>query len=155
MPVIFRVVMLCMLLLGSCAQAASDIIVDNPYFAAGFAMSSTAAGYMTLSNHSDKPVTLVRITVNNHVASKATLHTSVMENGMAKMRALADGVTLAAGEQVRFSPGGKHIMLHGLQKALTVGTVVPVTFYFSDINTQQINFTVKQLDNGAGRHHHH
>lgn len=155
MPVIFRVVVLFMLVLSSSAQAASDIIVDNPYFAAGFAMSSTAAGYMTLTNHSDKPVTLVRISVDNHVASKATLHTSLMENGMAKMRALTDGLTLAAGEQVRFSPGGKHIMLHGLQGILTVGTVVPVTFYFSDNNTQKINFPVKQLDNGAGRHHHH
>jgi periplasmic copper chaperone A len=43
---------------------------------------------------------------------------------------MLDSLSLAPGEAVAFSPGGRHIMLQGLTHPLQIGERVPLTLLF-------------------------
>jgi len=58
------------------------------------------------------------------------MHETVEANGQSRMRALT-AVTLAPGAAIAFTPGGRHIMLHGLAHPLQVGERVPLVLLFS------------------------
>lgn len=82
---------------------ASDVVVSEPVPG-----SSVQAAYLALKNNSDAAITIDRVT-SPQFASVA-MHESLLENGVAKMRALPQ-LTIAAGATERFEKGGKHLML--------------------------------------------
>jgi len=63
------------------------------------------------------------------VAQRVEVHVSSNDGGTMKMRPLTS-LALPAGQQVRFQPGGMHVMLIGLRKPLLAGATIPVTFKF-------------------------
>ncbi|QPG05370.1 copper chaperone PCu(A)C [Salinimonas marina] len=136
------------------SQPASAIEFERPYFAAGFDLATTAAGYARLHNLTNTHVHITHISVPEHIAKGASLHRSVSADNMVKMQKLADGLTLKPDAQLTFETGGYHVMLHNLTRPLEVGTKVPVTFHFRAQRSQQVNFSVHQLDNGGHQHHH-
>ena len=54
----------------------------------------------------------------------------------------------AAGETVRFAPGGLHIMLHGLKRPLAVGDEVPVTLLIEGGGSVTALARVRPLSDG-------
>ena len=64
------------------------------------------------------------------VAGQAEMHTTTQVDGMMQMRPL-ERLDLAAGESAEFEPGGRHLMLTGLQRPLAVGTQFPLTLRFA------------------------
>jgi copper(I)-binding protein len=71
---------------------------------------------------------------------------SVDANGVARMWPLAK-LELAPGEQVRFEPGGRHLMISDLKGPLVVGKRVPVTFEFDGgEQALTVQLEVKPLD---------
>ncbi len=69
--------------------------------------------YFTIDNHGHGNDRLVG--VHTPVAGKAEMHTSVMKNGVMKMRPL-NVVEVPPGEPTMFQPGGDHVMLMQLKK---------------------------------------
>lgn len=154
MSVFFRLsVSLLALLLTSAASAASQFELTNTQARATFPMAETAAVYTTILNHSDQPVTLVRASVSEDLAAQVQIHTTVMQDGMMKMRQLKDGVTVAPGESVAMQSGGTHFMLTGLVSGLEAGSAFPMTLYFSDGSEQKV--TVPVVNASETMHHHH
>jgi copper(I)-binding protein len=84
--------------------------------------------YLTLKN--DGSVDERLISASSDVAMTAELHAVNMVDGVMQMRQAVDGIELPAGETVRFEPGGLHIMLIGLTRALEPGDEFSVSLTF-------------------------
>ncbi|RDV26645.1 copper chaperone PCu(A)C [Alteromonas aestuariivivens] len=150
-----KLVLLSGLLVSSVSAAWAEVEVADAYARATFSMAKTGAVYLTLVNRGGQEQTLISVSTSLDVASDAQIHTTEMDNDMMKMRQVRDGVLIPAGGTLDFSPGGYHIMLIGLKKALEPGHTVPLTLTF--VSGQQIHLDVSILtvDKPAGHHHHH
>lgn len=77
-------------------------------------------------------------------ATEVQIHDMSMEGGVMKMNALPTGLPLAADEEVRLEPGGKHLMLMGLTGPLAEGSAVALTFTFSGTPAMTVQAPVRQ-----------
>ncbi|HEY8426713.1 MAG TPA: copper chaperone PCu(A)C, partial [Limnochordales bacterium] len=89
----------------------------------------TSAVYMTLINHGSQPIRVVG--ARTPVAHAAELHETRIEGMVAKMMPV-DAIEVPPGGQVRLQPGGFHIMLVGVNRALQPGDRVPLTLLLDD-----------------------
>lgn len=80
--------------------------------------------------------------------------TTIDENGVAKMQLAADGVILPASQSVALAPGGAHIMLIGLEDALTPGEEAAITLEFEHASPQTLIFEVRSLADAAAQSRH-
>jgi hypothetical protein len=117
-----RLLLALLLAAGPGLAAAANIAVRDP-----FALSAnprTGAVFMVLENRGgDDRIVAAR----SEAAATVELHTHVMEDGIAKMRALENGVPLPAGATVALERGGLHVMLIGLTAPLEPGDRVALT----------------------------
>ena len=112
--------------------------------------STVAALYLELHNNGDEDQIL---SVSSPVAEFAEIHnTQVASDGTGKMVKL-ENVSIKPGEQLIFSPGGKHIMLINLNKPLKAGDVYEVTIDFKNSGQKSVNTVVKGLDEGDVEDH--
>jgi copper(I)-binding protein len=82
------------------------------------------AGYFTATAPADDA--LLGVTAGG---ARIELHESMTAGGMTSMRPLRT-VALGAGDEVRFAPAGKHLMIFGLDPGLKKGGTLPLTFRF-------------------------
>ena len=85
--------------------------------------SDVAAAYLTLHNPSAQTISILG--VRSPRARGAMIHESTLVNGESRMRP-HERLALAAGETLRFAPGGLHIMLQGVTRPLSPGEEVPI-----------------------------
>lgn len=83
-----------------------------------------AAAYLTVKS-GDAQRTLLG--VGGTAFERAELHES-MANGMRKL----PSVVVLAGEEIAFSPAGRHVMLYGVDPALKPGATIPLQLTFGD-----------------------
>lgn len=76
------------------------------------------------------------------IASMAHLHTMDDAGGMATMRPV-DGIDVRPGAHVVLAPGGLHVMLMGLTKALVAGQSFPLTLEFAKSGKQTVSVTIR------------
>lgn len=119
------------LALAACqAEAPSTPEVTDAWARETLAGQPMAAGYFTLTNPGDEPIRLVG--VETEAANGASLHTSIVENGVASMRAIEGGLLVEPGSYVTLEPGGDHVMFEGLKAPLEEGNEVVLTLEFED-----------------------
>lgn len=82
---------------------ASDVTVTRPL--PGMQMS---AAYLSLTNNTDETIRISRVSSVQYASVQ--IHESVVEDGIARMRALPV-LEIPAGATVRLERGGKHLML--------------------------------------------
>lgn len=87
-----------------------------------------SALYLVIENHGDEPVELTGVEAD--VARVVEIHQTENQNGLMKMRP-AESVEIPAGGEVAFEPGGFHIMLIDINRALEPGNEVAVTLLFN------------------------
>jgi periplasmic copper chaperone A len=109
------------------AQTSSPIEINHAWARATAASAANGAVYLTITNHGTADDRLTG--ASTAVASKAELHVTLNENGVMKMRPLAD-VPVKAGRSAQFKPDGMHIMLLGLKHPLKAGENFPLTLTF-------------------------
>lgn len=121
------------------AQSKPPIDVSNVWARA----TSTANGavYLTVTNQGPTDDRLTG--VSTPAATKAELHTSLVENGVMKMRPIPD-LPVKAGAKVEFKPEGKHIMLLGLKHPLAAGDTFPLTLTFDKAGAVETMVTVRK-----------
>lgn len=85
------------------------------------------------------------------------MHSSSNEGGIARMRPLADGLTIPGGATVNLAPGGNHVMLEQLKRPLKAGEKVPLTLSFERSGVRRIEAQVGMTapDDGAADHGTH
>jgi len=97
------------------------------------------------------------ISVASPVAARAELHSTTMEGGVMRMRAI-EKLELPGGKAVKLAPGGLHIMLIDLKQTLKRGDKVPITLtVLRDDLLNRAVFTVQaevRADSAAPAHHH-
>lgn len=133
------------------AQAADPVRVDDPYARAVPPGQPNSAVFMTLTNQADADRALV--SASSNVAEVVELHTHTMDNGMMRMRRIAQ-IDLPAGEAVVLEPGGLHVMLIGLKRQLVPGEQVTLELRYDDGSSEQLSAPVKAIQ-PMGRMHGH
>jgi hypothetical protein len=124
-------------------QAKGKVTVENPWARATFALAKTGAVYLSIDNQSENNLKLLSVSVDSTVASDAQLHETLMEEEMMQMREATDGFEIPSGSTLEFSPGGKHIMLMGLEKPLTTGEQFVLSLRFENSKVIRVPIGVK------------
>ena len=96
------------------------------------------------------------------VAGVVEIHEMKMEGSTMKMREVAGGLPLPAGQAVSLQPGGYHVMLMDLKQQLKAGDTVPVTLVIEGADGQRQNVEVQApvrplgsaMGGGMGGHKH-
>lgn len=99
------------------------------------------AGYFVLRNGCDAPVAVAGVESDDF--GMPMIHRSVEENGVAKMRPAGD-LTVPAGGELRFSPGGLHLMLMQPVRPLAEGEVARIRIVLADGRKLSADFPVRR-----------
>jgi hypothetical protein len=109
---------------------------------------AATVAYMEIENHTAKPVTLDA--VSSPAFGRAEFHETTIADGIASMRPLA-AVVIEAGSQLKFAPGGKHIMLIDPVKALLPGSHIQLELRYDSVSSLLIEAEVRtRLDDNDG-----
>ena len=125
----------------SCEQAegAPDIHVEA-WARPSVAGQRNGAAYATISNRGDGADRLVAAAAPE-AARMAMLHSTTVENGVARMR-MIEGLDVPAHGQVAMTPGATHIMLIGLHRPLQGGDSLRLRLTFAKSRVREVQASV-------------
>ena len=124
-------------LLGT-ASAWAQVEVSQAWVRATVAQQKATGAFVQLKAKSDSRLVEAR----SSVAGVVEIHEMKMEGSTMKMRAI-DGLDLPAGKHVELKPGGYHIMLMDLKKALPAGEQVDLTLVFEGRDKKRETVDIK------------
>ncbi len=122
---------------------AGSIRIDHPWSRPAPSGMAMAVAYFTLENRGGTDDAL--ISASTPVAARVEFHQTTLADGIARMRPLHE-VIVGAGKTVKVAPGGIHLMLVQLNRALVAGTQVPLTLEFRDAGTVEVKLTIENRD---------
>jgi len=129
---------------------AGSLEIADPWSHATPKGSSVAAGYMTIKNTGSTPDRL--ISGSSDVGSGFQIHEMKMEDGVAKMRPIKEGLEIKPGDTVELKPGSFHIMFVGLKKPLAAGDHINATLVFEKAGTVSVEYEVRAMGAEPGHH---
>lgn len=132
-------------LLSALTLFASNIEVKDAYVRATPPGLPNSAAFMTVKNHTDKDIAIVKAT--SDVSKVVELHTHSMKDGVMKMYQVPK-IDIPANGETELKPGGFHVMLIGLNKPLKVGEEITYTLEFSNGETKTITAPIKTVMSG-------
>jgi copper(I)-binding protein len=130
-PMTRRFAVACAVLLGAAgsASAAGNLDVTDAWIRVAPPGATMLAGYATLANSGDQPLTI--LTVQSNAFRMASLHETVIDDGVSRMKDL-HRLVIAPGQTVQLKPGGKHLMLMQPRHGITEGDRIEVMFLLAD-----------------------
>ena len=108
------------------AAQPAGVRAEQPWARATAPRQTVGGVYVTLTS----PVDDRLLAASSPVAGHAEVHEMTMEGNVMRMRELAGGLKLPAGQAVALAPGGLHVMLVDLKQPLVAGQVIPVQLRF-------------------------
>lgn len=139
-----------------------DLTIQHPWTRATAPKATTAAGYVTITNHGTAPETLTAATMAG--AGHSMLHRTQTEQGVASM-VHQNNITIPAGATVKLEPGSYHIMAMQLTEGYKAGDTISGTLTFDKAGTLPVGFKVEamgaqtpqtpQADESSAPHDHH
>jgi len=121
--------------------------IDHPWATATPQGAKIGAGYLTIINDGSQTDRLIAIT--SPAAGKVTIHTSVKEGDIVKMRALDKGLEIKPGETVEMKPNGAHVMFENLRAPLLEAGRVQSTLVFEKAGSIEVVFTIEPMGTKA------
>ena len=118
----------------------SDSVVVTDAWARPALKGGTGGAYMTITNTSHSVVRIVRAT--SSIATATELHVSTVRDGMAHMEMLPN-LLITPGASVSLKPGGTHLMLVGLRRALVKGDATQLTLWLQNGEPVVVNVAVR------------
>lgn len=97
--------------------------------------------YLTLIN--EGPAADRLIGAQTDVAATVELHQTTLNNGIAHMQPVS-GIDVPAGGRVAIQPGGYHLMLIGLKRALKIGDRFEIALQFQKSGQLIVEVEVRQ-----------
>lgn len=116
------------------------INISQPFTRATLPNAPVGGGFLTIENTGTEPDRLVSAT--SPASDVVQIHEMAMEGNVMKMRQLADGLEIPAGETVVLAPGGFHLMFMGLKQAFVEGEAIEVTLVFEKAGTVEVSLSV-------------
>lgn len=101
---------------------------------------ATSGAYLTVRNRDSVAATLVG--ASSPWARAAEVHETMEHAGMTHMQA-RPSITIAAGDSLLMRPGGLHVMLIDLARAVAAGDTVPLTLHFADGDSLVVRAAVR------------
>ncbi len=117
-----------------------QVAVMNAWVREPIVESDIHAGYFTLVNVSENPITLVSISTDAY--ENVEIHQMTHVNGLMKMAKL-DELVIAENGKVKLSPGGKHLMLINPKQIIKTGGRVNLTLKFKSGKIQIVELPIK------------
>lgn len=130
-------------------HAAAAITVHDAWAAPTPAGVDVAAGYLTISNHTDRADRLLGATSPR--AARVEIHEMRMNGAVMQMRAV-QRLDLPAGADVQLGPGGMHLMFFGVSDPFAEGQSIPVHLVFETAGAMDVTLPVRRR--GAPSHGH-
>ncbi len=115
------------------------VAIMNSWVREAHAAATVNAGYMTLVNVGSEEVALVKI--ESAAYENIEVHEMVAVDGLMEMREVKD-LTIPANGQIKFEPGGKHLMLMEPKEHLTSGQEVNMTLTFKSGKKQTVSVKI-------------
>jgi copper(I)-binding protein len=143
-----RFALACLLCLESYAAVAAPVQVVDPWIAAAPPGQPVLAAYMRIENMGTDSVCITGW--QSEQFERVELHQSLVEEGMARMRALPR-FTIDAHAAIELQPGGMHLMLIRPHQDLKPGDRVSIQLQFESGSSQTIEPEVRYP---AQTHHH-
>lgn len=133
------------LALAACADPA-PLYVDQAYVRLNPNAQGPAAGYFTIHGGA-QDAKLLRVTAEG--AQRIEMHESVEKDGMATMQAI-DSVDVPAKTEVKFAPGGKHLMIFNINPAIVENGKMTMIMVFSTGDRLIVDAPIQQGGAAAG-----
>lgn len=127
-----------LVLVAACQPARQQVAVDKPWVRLAAVPTNPSAAYFTLKG-GPKDETLTGVSAP--AAVRTEIHESMGKGGMMTMAPLTL-VAVRSNGSVTFAPGGKHVMLFGLQPAVKPGGTTPLSFTFASGRTVTVDARV-------------
>lgn len=139
--------------LAATPAAAADLKLSDAWVRLPAVEGRPAAGYLMVTGGA-KPQTITG--ASSPSAERAELHESRKVGGLMKMSPIPK-LTVARGQSVMFEPGGKHVMLFGLDPKVKPGGTVQLDLKLADGSTASVDAKAVGTADGppAGHEHHH
>ena len=137
---------------GAQASADTTFTISAPWIREAPPTARVMAGYMTINNAADTPVTVTAISSPDF--ENAEIHRTVVEEGVARMLPVRQ-LEVPANSQLKLEPGGLHLMLFDPQRPLAEGATVTLIIHRSnagDVTTAAP--VIRKTGEDHSRHHH-
>ena len=118
----------------------SEVVIRDGWMQEGPPSQTITAAFMVIENHTGAAISLR--SASTDVAQVVELHKMELTEGMMKMRKV-ELIDIPAGGTVELKPGGYHLMVIGLKKALKDGDKVTIALEFSADITKTITIPVR------------
>ena len=151
-PIITAALLLSALLLPACSTEPQTpvVTVEGAWIRLPAAPGQPAAGYFTAkANKAGEEILAV-----SSPAGKVEMHETTTEGTMSMMRPLS-AAAFTGTEEMRFQPGGKHLMLFGLDPALRPGGKIALSFRFKAAPPVTVDAELKALGDTGTEHATH
>ena len=146
------ITILAVLCLAPSAFAAAQVGVSNAWIPQAPPGAKMLAGYLTIKNEGDAPVNV--LAAESDRFRTVSVHQTVIENGVARMREL-HSLEIAPGKEVKFAPGGMHLMLMQPRTDVSPGDRIEIILLFSDGTRVPAIFDVKAAEGASNEEHEH
>jgi uncharacterized protein YcnI/copper(I)-binding protein len=104
----------------------------------------SGGGFLTVTNKGSEDDVLVA--ASSSVSGRVEIHEMKMEGEVMRMRELAGGLPVPAGETVELKPGGYHIMFMDLNQPFVQGEAIDVTLTFEKAGDVAVKLMVGPRD---------
>ena len=132
--------------------ARAEVTVSDAWVRASLPQQRATGAFMKIHSDGER---LRLVGASTAVAGVSEIHEMRIENDIARMGPV-DGVEIAPGATVELRPGGYHVMLMDLHRALEAGTEVPLVLVFEGAGGEPrrvpVTASVKPLNTRVGGH---
>jgi copper(I)-binding protein len=123
--------------------AAGALKIIAPWARATPKGASVGGAYMKITNTGSAPDRLIGGT--SDIAGRFEIHEMSMDNGVMKMRPIANGIEIKPSQTIEFGPSGYHVMLVGLNRQLMQGDHFKAALQFAKAGRVEVDFTVESI----------
>lgn len=109
----------------------AEITITDPWVKATDGTMTGAFG--VIANNTDQDIHVVAVSTS--VTGRAEIHETVGQDGTMVMQEMQGGFVILAGDEFVLQPGGNHLMLMDLPRAIEAGEEVDLTLEFEDGGT--------------------
>lgn len=125
--------------------AAAEVTFENAWIRAAAPGQAAVAGYCDIANGGAEPATVIAFRDadcdGGGCPLRVEMHETVERDGMVGMRALPE-LVVGAGSTLSLAPGGKHLMVFGLDGGAAEARLRAV---FDDGNEAVVRFVVRPI----------
>lgn len=142
-----------LLLAAALPAAAANVQVSDAWARATMPGQKVSAAYMTIRSDADAKL----VGVSSAAVPRVELHEMKMDGEVMRMREVGT-LALPAGKPVKLEPGGYHIMLMNLDRAIAAGEAVPLTLTIESGGRQEtveVKAEARSPGGEPAQHMHH